>query len=139
MNTSFLDDDEQLSDFAEKVHQTLRLPHLTPETDWQWQNRIFPDITTLISGVCEFDPETDDEAHRVPTNEAMRLIVMGLLEIFTRETGVEPTLSPSGDDESGPFYPFAIACLEPVGLVPPDSLKSAIRAAYQASKEEDSI
>jgi hypothetical protein len=69
-----------------------------------------------------------------PKNHAMRLIVMGLLEIFERVTGVKPTVYASQhtkDGYAGTFYPFAVACLAAMGLVPRKQLGSAIRAVYK--------
>lgn len=87
---------------------------------------------------------TDMQEKGTPKNRAIRLAVWKLLEIFERETGIRPTVhknqpSKVGDagthkyaevSYSGTFYPFAVACLSPANLVPPESLNSAILAAY---------
>lgn len=87
---------------------------------------------------------TDMQKQGTPRNRAIRLAVWKLLEIFERETGIRPTVyknqpSKVGDAGThkyaeviytGTFLPFAVACLSPTNLVPPESLNSAILAAY---------
>lgn len=87
---------------------------------------------------------TDTQKMGAPKNRAIRLAVWKLLEIFERETGVRPTVqvkqASKVEDASteeyakviytGTFLPFAVACLSPANLVPPQSLNSAILAAY---------
>ncbi len=87
---------------------------------------------------------TDTQKMGRAKHRAIRLAVWKLLEIFERETGIEPTVhrnprSKVGDAGThkyaeviygGTFLPFAVACLSPANLVPPQSLNSAILSAY---------
>lgn len=87
---------------------------------------------------------TDTQKMGAPKNRAIRLAVWKLLEIFERETGVRPTVQAKQKSKvedasteeyakviyTGTFLPFAVACLSPANLVPPQSLNSAILAAY---------
>jgi hypothetical protein len=87
---------------------------------------------------------TDTQKMGAPKNRAIRLAVWKLLELFERETGVRPTVQAKQASKvqdasteeyakvlyTGTFLPFAVACLSPANLVPPQSLNSAILAAY---------
>lgn len=79
-----------------------------------------------------------------PMERAFKLAVWKLLEIFERDTGVQPTVHKNQDSKvdnvgfdkytnliyGGTFLPFAVTCLSPANLMPPESLNSSILAAY---------
>lgn len=79
-----------------------------------------------------------------PMDRAFKFAVWKLLEIFLRDTGVQPTVHvnesrkvrDAGTDKyttviyGGTFLPFAVACLSPANLVLQRPLNAAILAAY---------
>jgi hypothetical protein len=71
-----------------------------------------------------------------PKNHAMHLIVTDLLAIFEQATGTEPkvyTSQTTDNGYAGNFYPFAVACLAPLRLVPRKQLGSSILSVYTLS------
>lgn len=69
-----------------------------------------------------------------PKNYVMRWAVRELLHIFEAATGIPPTVSATSHTNAGyagKFYPFAVACLAPMRLVPAKTLGSNILTAYR--------
>jgi hypothetical protein len=69
-----------------------------------------------------------------PKNRAIRLVVWKLLEIFERDTGIQPKVNAyqySEDGITGNFCEFAILALAPANLVERKVLGSNILAAYR--------
>ena len=76
-----------------------------------------------------------------PKNYVIRRAVSALLDIFERATGVLPSLTYSSHHTKtaygGDFYPFAVASLTPIHLIPPKQLGSAILAGYKEWRDRN--
>ena len=79
-------------------------------------------------------PHISAQRPGAPKNVVMRRAVSTLLRIFEMATGIPPKVYASHHHDAGyagNFYPFAVACLGPVRLVPAKTLGSNILAAYK--------